>query len=126
MNEKERELAEELELTRDDPGEWSDERAVIEVAPARSQVVSFRLPIDELERLNVLTDATGESLSDFIRQSIAFRVRHVIAPAVGVTHSAFPSTSTLIVRNAPAESGRNEPDPFYVSELGAIAKKQPA
>jgi ribbon-helix-helix CopG family protein len=132
MSDKERDLAEELELTRDDSGEWSDERAQVEVRPSRSQVVSFRLPIEELDNLTMLASATGESLSDFIRRAIEYRVRHVIAPSVFVTHSAFKTASTLTVRRSPQESGRNEPDPFYVSEdftvstLGAIAsKKQP-
>ena len=117
MTDKEKELAEELERSRDDVGEWSDEPVEIDVRPGRSQVVSFRLPLEELEVLTEMAATTGESLSDFIRSAIGHRVRHVTAPSVYVTHTA----TMMTVRQAPSTSGHNEPDPFYVSELGRVA-----
>ena len=67
-------LARELEATRDDPGEWSDEAVEVEVSPQRSQVVSFRLSADELDRLMLAIEESGESLSEFVRTSIAMRI----------------------------------------------------
>ena len=116
MTDRETELADELERTRDDVDEWSEDRVDIDIRPGRSQVVSFRLPLDELEVLTRMTAATGESLSEFIRGAIADRVRHVMAPSVHVTHTA----ASMTVIQSPSTSGRNEPDPFYVSELGRL------
>jgi Ribbon-helix-helix protein, copG family. len=117
MSEREMRLAEELERTRDDAGEWGEERVQIDVRPARSQVVSFRLPLGELEELTGMAEAAGETVSDFIRRAIEFRIRHAVAPSVYVTHTA----QMMTVQKSPASSGRNEPDPFYVTHLGKIA-----
>jgi hypothetical protein len=116
MTDQERELAEELERSRDDDGEWGEDRVDVDIRPSRSQVVSFRLPLEELEVLTAMTTATGESLSDFIRSAIEHRIRHVMAPSVYVTHTA----ASMTVVHAPSTSGRNEPDPFYVTELGRL------
>lgn len=117
MTDQEKELAEELERTRDDEGEWGEDRIDVAIRPSRSQVVSFRLPLEELETLTQVTAVTGESLSDFIRTAIAQRIRHAMAPSVYVTHTA----AIMTVVTSPLTSGRNEPDPFYVTELGQLA-----
>jgi hypothetical protein len=67
-------LARELEATRDDPGEWNDEPMEVRIRPQRSQVVSFRLPAEELDRLTQAVEQSGESLSEFVRTSIAMRI----------------------------------------------------
>jgi predicted DNA-binding protein len=117
MEDMERELAAELEASRDDPEEWDSERVEIDVQPGRSQVVSFRLPLEELERLSAIAGATGESLSEFIRGAVELRIRHTIEPSVYLTHTAYQ----LTLRQSPMSSGRNESDPFYVSDLGKFA-----
>lgn len=117
MTEKERELADQLESAREDAGEWSEDRVDIDVQPSRSQVVSFRLPLEELERLQAMARAENESISEFIRDAVELRIRHTVEPAVYVTHTAH----TMTVRRSPTPSGRNEPDPFYVSDLGKLA-----
>lgn len=116
MSNGEDELAEELERTRDDPGEWSEDPVEIDVQPNRTQVVSFRLPLEELENLTSIAAVAGESVSEFIRGAIDLRIRHSVAPSVYVTHTA----ATMTVRRSPAPSGRNEPDPFYVTDLGRL------
>jgi predicted DNA-binding protein len=118
IDEREQELASELEATRDDPGEWGSEPVEIEVQPARSQVVSFRLPLDELENLTGIAEATGETVSEFIRGAIELRIRHTTQPTVYLTHTA----AQLTLRRSPASSGWNEPDPFYVSNLGKLVE----
>lgn len=67
-------LARKLEATRDDPGEWSDEAVEVPIRPLRSQVVSFRLPAGELDRLTRAVERSGESLSEFVRTSIEMRI----------------------------------------------------
>jgi len=77
MSESEDRLSAELEQTRDEDGEWSDEAVDIEVRPSATQVVSFRMPLGELETALTVAKASGETLSEFIRNSIARR----LAPA---------------------------------------------
>ncbi len=67
-------LAQLLERTRDDPGEWSDEAVEVRVRPQRSQVVSFRLPANELDDVLRAAEESGESISEFVRSSIAIRI----------------------------------------------------
>jgi len=43
--------ADDLFEHRNDPDEWDDQPVEIEVRPAGSEVVSFRLPSDELDRV---------------------------------------------------------------------------
>jgi Ribbon-helix-helix protein, copG family len=59
---------------RNDDGEWSDEVEEIEVRPRRTEVVSFRLPSEELDRLESVAEAAGESLSQFVRNAIQMRL----------------------------------------------------
>jgi len=66
-------LAEELYDHRDDPGEWSDEAEEVEVRPASSGMVSFRLPRDELAALSTDATTAGLSVSEVIRLALKFR-----------------------------------------------------
>ena len=109
---REDQMAKELEQTRDDPGEWGNDAVEIEVRPSPSQVVSFRLPLEEVELLTSSADALGETLSQFIRKSIEMRSRRMALPTVNLTLTGLSMT----VRHSPADAGRNEADPFYVSE----------
>lgn len=63
----------ELHQHRDDPDEWDDEPENVFVRPVVSEVVSFRLPSDELDWLQEAARDRGESLSEFIRDSIRMR-----------------------------------------------------
>jgi hypothetical protein len=122
----EKALAAELESTRDDVGEWSEERAEIEVRPNRSQVVSFRLPVDELEMLTSAAELAGESVSEFIREAIESRTRDKFSPSVyGVTFGGkvgvtLYGTGKWIAFSA-ADNGI---DPNYVSLGGEISKQK--
>ena len=94
-------LTRELEATRDDPGEWSDEAVAITVRPQRSQVVSFRLPAEELDKLTQAVEGSGESLSEFVRTSIAMRIEAKGSAPLSWTGPLPPSLSF---------GGRNEGD----------------
>ncbi len=71
---KRRKLAEDIWAHRDDPGEWSEEPEIIEVKPGRMELVSFRIPSDELDVLQEAAAQTGESLSEFVRTAVAIRL----------------------------------------------------
>ena len=68
---------EELHTSRDDPDEWDDETAEVHVRPMTTSVVSFRMPHDELNRLQGIARERGENISDFVRDSIRVRIGHL-------------------------------------------------
>ncbi len=105
MNEKGRNDSEDLHAHRNDPDEWADEPVQIEVRNARSSVVSFRLPAEELEALSDAARTAGETLSEYIRTAIQFRVQGI---APGVMTMVF--SGTLITSNVGAwsEAGQSE------------------
>lgn len=99
--------ARELHEHRNDPDEWEDQAVEIEVRPAPSAVVSFRIPNEELHRVSEAARAAGESLSEYVRE--ALRVR--LEPPAAVTAKEFTggplvralffSHYSSIVRTAP-------------------------
>ena len=68
---------EELRAGRDDPDEWDEEPAAVRIRPTTTSVVSFRMPHGELDRLQRIAGARGESISDFVRDSIRVRIGHL-------------------------------------------------
>ena len=74
---------EELHASRDDPGEWDEERAAVRVRPTTTSVVSFRMPNSELDKLQTIVRTRGESISDFVRDSIRVRIGHLSDTSVG-------------------------------------------
>ena len=71
---------EELHTGRDDPDEWDEEPAAVRVRPTTTSVVSFRMPHDELDMLQSIAGARGESISDFVRDSIRVRIGRLPGP----------------------------------------------
>jgi Arc/MetJ-type ribon-helix-helix transcriptional regulator len=67
---KEREAAKELHDHRGDQEEWEDTPVKVKVQPARTEVVSFRLPSDQLDVIEGLADQAGQSISEFIRSAV--------------------------------------------------------
>jgi hypothetical protein len=80
---------EKLQAGQDDPDEWDEAPAAIRVRPTTTSVVSFRVSHDELERLQSIAGARGESISDFVRDSIRVRIGHLSDPdpAAGGEHA---------------------------------------
>jgi hypothetical protein len=107
MNEAE--LAREAYLHRRDLAEWIDEEEQIVVRPARTAVISCRLPLDEMETLEDAAREAGEKLSEFVRKAVTLRigVRHPRAQISVVANTAteenHPQT-TWSYRNTPEES----------------------
>lgn len=69
------ELAEELFQRRHDPDEWETAPETIDVRPARTSVVSVRLPTAELRAVEAAAKAAGRTLSAYIRAAIAAQLR---------------------------------------------------
>jgi hypothetical protein len=65
---KEREVAKELHDHRGDSEEWEETPVRVKVQPARSEVVSFRLPSEQLDVIEGLADQAGQSISEFVRR----------------------------------------------------------
>ena len=106
--------AEELFEHRDDPGEWSEEPADVTVKPSRSEVVSFRLPPNELDALEGAASASGESVSEYIRKSLALRLfGEPIGPAVEITSDA----TRLTIRSHIIVSRRKDAPASFVPDV---------
>lgn len=69
-----RALAADFHAHRKDPGFASKEAVKIESRPTGMQIVSFRLPTEELRLVLRTARATGESLSEFVRDALALRL----------------------------------------------------
>lgn len=113
MKGKARKDPEDLYIHRNDPREWAKEPDQIEVRNTRTSVVSFRLPAEELEALSDAARTRGETLSEYIRTAIEWRVRGIAVSGMtlafsGPMVSAHPGTWT----EAPQSATRyNEPVP---------------
>ena len=104
------------------PTNGDDEPVEIDVRPSGSEVVSFRIPTDELDRVTEAARVAGESLSQFVRGALSARLeppmqtlaravtsgplaRHVTAGPSVLGVQAHPgSVSMFVVRS---ETGAN-------------------
>lgn len=100
---RERELADRLEASRDIESAWSEEPAEIEVRKPATQVVSFRLSVDELEGLMDAAKAAGETVSEYVRGALELRTRGRELPYVDVGYYS----GVMTVRVSPASTGRS-------------------
>jgi hypothetical protein len=71
---EEKDLVEEIWKHRDDPEEWGEEAKDIKARPGRSSVVSFRLPIEELDAVEEAAERNEETVSQYIRGALALRL----------------------------------------------------
>lgn len=65
--------AEDLYEHRHDPGEWGGEAVDIDTRPIRSEMVSFRLPPEELDALEAEARESGLTVSAYIRSTLRER-----------------------------------------------------
>jgi len=87
---------------RHDDGEWSEEQVHIESRPARTAVVSCRLPINEFLILEKLARASRESVSQFVKKAVEYRLS--IQGVVPFTTSAASRPRILIDQPAPVQN----------------------
>jgi hypothetical protein len=101
---RDQKLAGRLEASREDERAWSEVPAAIEVRKAPTQVVSFRLSVDELEGLTTAAKATGETVSEYVRGALELRaLRGRALPYVDVGYYS----GVMTVRVSPASTGRS-------------------
>jgi hypothetical protein len=111
QNERE---AQELLEHRDDPGEWSEEVEAVEIRPSRSEVVSFRIPSEELDALEEAAGRTGETLSEFVRRALALRLYgEPIGPSIEISSGA----TRLTVRSHIIVGGRKDAPASFVPDV---------
>ncbi len=94
--------ADDLYEHRNDPDEWDDQPVEIEVRPAGSEVVSFRLSSDELDRVVEAAQAAGESLSQFVREALSARLE---PPGQALARTVTSGPLARYVRTGPLVSG---------------------
>ena len=63
-----------LHAHKDDPDEWDEAPAEVSVRPSPGEVVSFRIPGDELDRLQQAAAEAGVTLSQFIRDALRDKI----------------------------------------------------
>ena len=100
----EKALAVEAESTRGNPRDhWEEKPAELRVKPSGSEVVSFRLPTEELNRLEDAAASVGETISQFIRRALETRLQGgtQLSPAFDRID---PGAMTVVVRSAYAGS----------------------
>lgn len=116
---QERDLARTLHEQRGDADEWSEEEEQIEVRPARTTVVSVRLPADEFLALEAAARATGESVSQYVRRAIELRQRGV-APQFSSVSVSFGNPA-IQLRIADAISNKGLPVEQDVDRVSVIS-----
>jgi len=108
----ERQLAAELHEHRGDPEAWEDKPTEAKVQPARSEVVSFRLPADLLGLVEEVVAERGLSLSEFIRNAIVAHLHGVaMEPLVDVNSGSSSGPLQLTIRTALLAPGHTEAAP---------------
>jgi len=113
------EQAREVIEHRDDPDEWSEDPEAVDVRPSRSEVVSFRLPSDEMDVLEEAAARSRESLSEFIRGALALRLYgEPIGPAIEVSSGA----TRLTVRSHIIVGGRKDAPASFVPDVPPLTQ----
>jgi len=104
--------ADELLKHRNDPDEWSDEPEQIQVRTS-TEVISFRLPAQEVDLLVEAAQKSHESLSEYVRKAIGLRLfGEPIGPAVEVSSAG----GTIVIRSHIVVSGRRDAPASFVPD----------
>jgi molybdopterin-guanine dinucleotide biosynthesis protein A len=102
----ERKAAKELHDHRGDPDEWEDTPAPVKVQPGRTEVVSFRLPSEQLDVVEDLAAQTGQSISEFVRHAVLAYVNgEAMEPFLDVRSGAPAGELRLTMRTPIRGSG---------------------
>jgi hypothetical protein len=66
-------LAQELYEHRHDSDEWDEEPVELDVRPAKTAVISCRMPREELDGLEEAAQAARETISEYVRKAVMMR-----------------------------------------------------
>lgn len=102
----------EIHEHRDEDGEWDEQADQIEVRPARTEIVSFRLPLDELDKVQELAATAGESLSGFIRLAL-----RLFGTPIGPSFEFSSGVHRLTVRSHIISSGPKDAPGSFVPDF---------
>jgi Ribbon-helix-helix protein, copG family len=106
-----RNMARELHDHRGDPDEWEDTPTEVKVQPARTEVVSFRLPSELLNEIEELAARDGQSISEFLRNAVLAYVRgETLTPVLDI-HSGGTGRLQLTMRTRLPSSGYTSTEP---------------
>jgi uncharacterized protein (DUF1778 family) len=112
---------EELWEHRHDPEEWGEEAVEIEARPTGSTVVSFRLPYEEYEALEVAASERGETLSEFIREAVRLRLQGYAAIATFVEMTSGGARDFWLRTNIPEHQRGTEASSVPASDRDLLA-----
>jgi hypothetical protein len=107
----EHELAKQLHDHRGDPDEWEDTPTRVKVQPARSEVVSFRLPSDQLDLVERLASEAGQSVSELLRSAVLAFIRGETLEPVLEIHSGSSGRLQLTLRTTLRGAGFTHAEP---------------
>jgi hypothetical protein len=94
----ERERVTEQHDDRNDPNEWEQAPTEVRVQSPRTEVVSFRLPSDQLDLIEELAEQSGQSLSEFLRHAVLSYVRgEALEPALAVHSGGSGKTQVTVI-----------------------------
>jgi hypothetical protein len=100
-----RKLVKELHDHRGDPAEWDDTPAEVTVKPPRSEVVSFRLPSDQLDLVERLAREAGQSISEVLRNAVEAYLRGQAQEPVLDFHSGGSKRLRFTMRTTLRDAG---------------------
>lgn len=100
--------AEELHRMRKDPNAWESEATRITVGGRKTEIVSFRLPADELDELEAAAAAAGESLSQYVRRALRGLTGRPDAARPEIDVMAGTGSSVWVLTPAAGGSARTE------------------
>lgn len=100
--------AEELHRMRKDPTAWESEPTRITVGVRKTEIVSFRLPSDELDQLEEAAAAAGESLSEYVRRALRGLMGRAASSRPEIDVMAGTGSSVWVLTPAAGGSARTQ------------------
>jgi hypothetical protein len=105
----EKELANELHARRNDPGEWHKTPVQAEISPQRAVVTSVRLPMAEFIAIQNAARASGQTVSEFIRNAIGTRLHQgVLINSLQIASGTSEGSSQATFLTPALEAGRTQ------------------
>ena len=100
--------AEAFHRMRQDASAWESERTRITVGVRKTEIVSFRLPAGELDRLEEAAAVAGESLSEYVRRALRSLAGQPALSRPGMDVMAGPGSSVWVLTPSPVGSAHTE------------------